>query len=410
MGSAKKHQGMSVPSTVPTQTSPPALADVTGCRRPSMPPSWASLCARPGLRRRRHVRGVPWQLWQGREGTGGGKGGRGKGYLSSSMVTVHDLLQPPHCYGIASTSLGLTAGSPCYVALLEWHGMFAPPSFQCRFSATLVMSQNEGTQQRAPSCLHPSTILCLSAQAFPASPLPPCRHLVPFSTGPSCLSSTTLLPSCAFSTQALPAAVPPPHCHLCLFLPRKVYPRPCPSADLRPSGYPTYRAPDRSCVRQSRPFAANCTHVLLGSFASLSECLCSAVRWRAGEAGDTGTTTGSPKQPGALCYQPNTATWKKPLLWALWLHGMEWWNDGEWWRYMKGHPEVLRGHVSSHFSAGNAKPPQKQPGQELLWMSCFEISLSAFKSLGQHLEIRLDFCLDSISHIFYWDSYLSKLL
>lgn len=210
MGSAKKHQGMSVPSTVPTQTSPPALADVTGCRRPSMPPSWASLCARPGLRRRRHVRGVPWQLWQGREGTGGGKGGRGKGYLSSSMVTVHDLLQPPHCYGIASTSLGLTAGSPCYVALLEWHGMFAPPSFQCRFSATLVMSQNEGTQQRAPSCLHPSTILCLSAQAFPASPPPPCCHLVPFPHRPflPLFHHPTAICVFSFPAKCIPGLVP----------------------------------------------------------------------------------------------------------------------------------------------------------------------------------------------------------
>lgn len=257
--------------------------------------------------------------------------------------------------------------------------------------------------------------------------LPPSfHHLVPFSTGLSCLSSTTLPPSCAFQHRPFLPLLHHPAAILCLFhtgpscccsttpLPFVSFPSPQSvsqaNADLRPSGYPTYHAPGRSCVRQSRPFAANCTHVLLGSFASLSECLCSAVRWRAGEAGDIGTTTGSPKQPGALCYQPNTATWKKPLLWALWLHGMEWWNDGEWWRYMKGHPEVLRGHVSSHFSAGNTKPPQKQPGQELLCVSCFEISLSAFKSLGQHLEIRLDFCLDSISHIFYWDSYLSKLL
>lgn len=168
-----------------------------------------------GLRGKRCVGESQWQLSPGREGRQGGESSRGKGYLFSSMVAVHR--QQWCCQHLSWAHSGLLM--PLCPVLMAWNvcSPILPVSLQCR--------SGDVTNCRPP------------AQA------------------PSCHCSTTLPPSCAFPSSS------------------KWPPGPALIRHLAPLGYPTplARAPGRSCVRQSRPFAATCANVLPGGLASLAK-------------------------------------------------------------------------------------------------------------------------------------------
>lgn len=196
--------------------------------------------------------------------------------------------------------------------------------------------------------------------------------------GPSWHCSTTLPPSWAFSFQL------------------KVSPSPALIRHLAPSGYPT---PGRSWVRHSGVFAASCVMSPQGAWPACERYPCSGLRWQDGETGVCHHNNIFP-QTTRTVLPTHRGTWgEAPSLGFGEPAGS---MAGGCWGIVRAHPKGLGRHLSSHFPAGSVLKTS-------LGKSSSPCPVSAFKSPGQPLEIRLDFRPDSISLSFYRDPSPGKL-
>lgn len=172
--------------------------------------------------------------------------------------------------------------SPAPVPSLQWHCQHLAWAHRGLLMPTV--SWWNAWNVRSP--LLPVSLQCRSADVTN------CR---PSAQAPSCRCSTTLPPSCAFSFQ------------------HKASPRPCPdppAPTLWLSHTPSMGTRQEPCEAE-QAFHSQLCQCPPGQSGQLVQGLSALLRGDRLVRHEAVTTTSSPKQPGALCYNPTAATWRE---------------------------------------------------------------------------------------------------